>query len=888
MVCSPRFEVRYTDVLQLIDQLLIKHAPDQTDINRLKYNVPYSSVAHKYFFDHLSSSDWLLPLANAGFFSYPPPIEIHTDGTTTACVWPASKYLVRMAPLDPQSVAEIAAKVQTENPWVHADLIEAARLLPSNLSIRLVPIAMKWLEFPYPILGTDLIGMLAVHLAVNGEIENALILIRELLAVLPDPDPAKHSYWSPKPVLRVESYEYHQILEKVLPELSSRAGFETLSVLTDLLDRAIELSITNGNDARPTDHSSIHIANIDTPIGDIHWGVVGYLVNALRNTVDFVCDQYPDSVPKVVDEFSGRQWNMFQRFALRLMVRRPDLVSDRIHNSLIDHGLFENSDAHSEYGRLAAEHFHLLSPEEQATITGWIDSGPELTYWISNHETLHGGPPTKEEVASMVRTWKIHHVCQLLKVLPNRWKNENKEICVAALSFGSEVAMSESSGNVYGSPPVKTADQLNSMSTASLIKYLKEWCPNEDRFGPSPESLARELSTTVKSHPAKYALRAAKFLDISEPAYINGIMTGFLEACRAGTKYNWKGVLELADWAVGQPRPIPGKDVGQIGYDTNWGTIRQTIAGLLETGLQMDVIPFNMRTNAWSILSCLIQDPEPTAQQESEDNDGAGKAMSLSLNTVRGKAAHAVIEYGIWCKKHLFKARHKKDVCTITLAQMQETSQAFDQMLDPRREPSLAVRAVFGARLHRLMWLDSEWTRKSARRIFPLSAKQKALREAAWTTFVNYGLTSPEMLDLLRPMYRVAVAELIGSELNEDRIELYARFGGHLIWHYVYGKLSLTAPRGLLRLFLKNAPEETRARSVSIVGTRLCDHPGQLTNSHKKRLLAYWDNRLTDAIQKPERKSELRCISGTWFCSPAIDERFFKEATCDTSVSWES
>ena len=61
---------------------------------------------YQYFFENLTSPEWLPHLAAAGFFEKPPAL-IRDEGTARAPFWPESKYLVRIAGTEPEAVVDV-------------------------------------------------------------------------------------------------------------------------------------------------------------------------------------------------------------------------------------------------------------------------------------------------------------------------------------------------------------------------------------------------------------------------------------------------------------------------------------------------------------------------------------------------------------------------------------------------------------------------------------------------------------------------------------------------------------------------------------------------------------------------------------------------------------
>ena len=67
--------------------------------------------------------------------------------------------------------------------------------------------------------------------------------------------------------------------------------------------------------------------------------------------------------------------------------------------------------------------------------------------------------------------------------------------------------------------------------------------------------------------------------------------------------------------------------------------------------------------------------------------------LTLSINTNRGTAMHAVIETALWVRRELEASGN--DV-SVGFAAMPEVRDSLDVHLDPRVDPSLAVHAVYG------------------------------------------------------------------------------------------------------------------------------------------------------------------------------------------------
>lgn len=134
------FEKRFAELVIPTVRDIIGKGPCDDSLKQLKGNVPFNRVAHRYFFDQVNDVAWLAPLDEAGFFSYPAPLEHDLDGSIRFPVWPQSQLLVRTAADHPEEVLDVVLKIpQTDNYAVHEDILEIAERLPAHYAVQLLP-----------------------------------------------------------------------------------------------------------------------------------------------------------------------------------------------------------------------------------------------------------------------------------------------------------------------------------------------------------------------------------------------------------------------------------------------------------------------------------------------------------------------------------------------------------------------------------------------------------------------------------------------------------------------------------------------------------------------------------------------------------------------------
>lgn len=182
-----RMRNTYLNVYKLLDELAAVERPTRAHAKRLRKDVPNNLAAHSYFFDTLTSPDWLKPLAAETFFLRPAKIERDEDHFSFTA-WPQSRYLKRVAAMDQEMVADIILMLpETDNVSVQTDLVEAATQMSPDQAVRIVDLAISWAAGPNAAwaLLPNAMGALLAHLAKGGYAEEALRLARTLLALKP-------------------------------------------------------------------------------------------------------------------------------------------------------------------------------------------------------------------------------------------------------------------------------------------------------------------------------------------------------------------------------------------------------------------------------------------------------------------------------------------------------------------------------------------------------------------------------------------------------------------------------------------------------------------------------------------------------------------------------
>ena len=288
----------------------------------------------KYFFDQLKSPEWIPHLDSNGLFSDPPPAE-RTGNTIGFPIWPASQYLVRMAPLAPDEVSRVLLGIrETDNVRVHFDLIKAAYSLPPRLAAQWAAKEIAWCEKQdrfYLLLHDDL-AKLMTHLSRGGETATAIGLARTILSLSPDPrttttqDDNGPFRMFPEPRTRFDVWMYRKILNEHVPTLVEKCGIQAFSLLVELLESALRLSQRSEDADSEEDYSFVWRPAIEDHEQNHDHEVKDWLVTAVR---DAAARLIPSEGVVVLQSLEQRRYKAFKRLGLYLRREFADLRFSR-------------------------------------------------------------------------------------------------------------------------------------------------------------------------------------------------------------------------------------------------------------------------------------------------------------------------------------------------------------------------------------------------------------------------------------------------------------------------------------------------------------------------------------------------------------------------------
>lgn len=843
----------------------------------------------QYFFNRLENPEWIAELKKRGWFENPPPVIQTGDDTVSFPNWAESRYLVRMALHRPEEVLEIVLSIQTDNPSIHQDFVEAALNMPPSLAAKMEGKVRKWIEkspyFFYPLLG-EKIGELVSHLARGQQAAVALKLARALLTIVPAPQQNRDSTTSyrfpSEPRSRLDEWYYNRILEKNIPDLIAVEGERTLTLLCGLLHDAIAAAQSRFEQPDTLiweDYSYIRHPSIENRTHNAGYqDITSYLIIAIRETAKKTVEADNTKLPTIVALLKKWHWRAFHRLAIDLIRRFPVVSPALVAEVLTNRDYFDFPTFHQdfEYALLVHEQFGHLSESDQQTILDWI-AHPKLTQLERDDPEAH---------SRWTRRWQIRKLVPLKEHLVTEWQQKHSELVREAEAV--ELADLLPSGiqihSAAESP--KTDVELAAMEIEALVEFLKTWKPacanapeSQSLFDePSSEGLAWTLQHLIESEPMRYAAAAEQFRGLSA-TYLTCVLRGFRKLLSQEhwiaevTSFPWISIVSLCQNVVDVSLSTRTPETASQVLRSEWREARRAVAETLGLGLSAQkpqiLMPLTLREQVWSVLHSLTTDPDPTPDYETQYNhDSNQQIINLSINTVRGEAMHAVMRYALWLRRDQEVTVDR--AITSGFDQMPEVRQVLEEHLDPLLDPSLAIRSVYGQWFPWLALLDEAWTSQQIPKIFPHDPMLKSLRQIAWDGYITFCSPYSNALKLLAKEYEFAIEQLdLASEVRSTRRDPNEALVQHLMTFYWQGYLSLEDK--LLTRFYFKAPVAIQKYAIEYVGRSLWQTKGAIDPQIQEWLIALWQFRLTAVQNVAQSDTAELGAYGWWFAAAKFD-----------------
>jgi len=790
------------------------------------------------FFLELANPLWVEPLRHAGLFRTAPAIQVDPNGSMPLTPWAQSHYLARMAAEAPEDVARAFEQMDDGgNPAVHSDVVDAASHMPTRVAKRLVPRVVGYLHQPFrTLIDPNALARLLHQLARGAPTDVASQLAAALYA------PRRAEQPTEKPVLPdvtagLDAHSYPVTLAEVVPALVEGLKVRALRMTVHWLETwqwATGYATEDGS----SDSSYIWRPSIAPHAQNHPMGIGDALVDAVRNISWTLMQQGtpPQDVLAILDQSPQP---VMRRIGFHLLARLiseagPEAAVITLGAMRLDAPSALDSDVRHEYAELARA---ALGHLDSATRTKWeamIAQGPpmsdeELRAQIARHREVEEHHVGHDEVDQWRRSWQRDVLAAVRGAL-----SPEAEARLTALEaeFGVRPHPDFPSWMETGWGPVSPVrgPELAAMSVDELLDYLRRWTPDSTQLlGPSREGLGRELTKMIHADPVPLGARAAE-LARGNPTYIRAAIQGWELAVRDGARIPWASILELLEFVAVQPDEGDPPSLAALDRDPAWRWAHQGSATLLRQGLLVGLEmlpPADLRERLWAVIERLTNSPDPSIEHEVQSRGDTMDPIRSSFNVVRGQAMRAAMAYLSWLGTHRLV---RPGVDAVEAAP--EVFAVLEVHLQPERDPSAAIRSVYGEHLPFLLHLAPDWVQRRRESIFDhpdteaSTDTERTLGDAAWAAFVSMHGPSRTVFEVLADQYRARVGR-IGTRStvpsSGSRDAPHARLSEHVFLLYAQGVIGLDTGDGLVALFFSTADIVLRREALSHLGWLVFD-----------------------------------------------------------------
>jgi hypothetical protein len=203
--------------------------------------------------------------------------------------------------------------------------------------------------------------------------------------------------------------------------------------------------------------------------------------------------------------------------------------------------------------------------------------------------------------------------------------------------------------------------------------------------------------------------------------------------------------------------------------EAGYNAVLQRIVSLISEGLisKFHPLSFGQREKVWGIINVVTEHEDPTPDYEKQYGGKNMDPHTMSINSTRGEAFHALMRYALWCNQGLFGDIHQSKKIDRLVPEVKEK---LEQHLNSFNDPSVTIRSVYGLYFPQLTYLNNGWLLKQINKIFPKEDNLKHLWLAAFQTYLVNRLYR-DTFEIMYDNYILAIKRVHGSEETIERWE---------------------------------------------------------------------------------------------------------------------
>jgi hypothetical protein len=830
------------------------------------------------FFNELQTADWLDVLQADGFFDSAPGIQKLPSGSYRYIPWPASKYLLRVAPSAPGKVVDILKNIQTDNATVVNDILDIANIVEPNHALHLLPTLSDALESETFWISSKDTARLCVRLLNEGFSDAALQFANSLYSPSTELEPKRH--------YRTDRHWYSEGLRTITPVFSVLSSKEYLLQLCNWLTNAINAKEFDVQEDG-YDISDSWRPAIETHEQNHDWDLASIFVDFLRDGFENAIESKSIEITEALSILDRYNYTIFRRIRLHLINRFAELVPDLAKDTMLDQDNFKSSRTKHEYAMLMGNRYTMLTQSERAQWLEFVSEGPDLTAYDSYIENQRGESPTDEGRNAHSVYWKF----QRYHWIRDHLEGSNRKFYDEMDTKHGQPRLADMSsymtvGDVRDASPM-TVEELQAVPFSEAVEKISTWKPDSPETWESPtyQGLNRTFINLLSHDRARYSSHADDMIG-RHPLFIRSFLMQMTAAVKDQIGIDLDTVYKLCEWILTSPdttMPVAKLESGAL-IDSDWRWVRLEICDLIReickvsSGSETIYHEISHRKPLSNLLQLLFTDPidDPVDLNRNQPDPRLYDYTTYALNSQQGHAMRALVEYARWIANQHKTSANGNDVVTDGIGLMPEVKDLIDFALADENQ-SISYAAILGESIGILYWIDSDWLESIIDKMIVLDRiPADPLYEmgwASWNSFICWVNPHRVYYELLADKYKTALEQSFTLKAVEKTSSLQPMFRltEHLMILYGRGDLTDEKDVSLVDKMVTNSPIEMRINAIGFVGKSISNNdplPQKVTERFKSLWTKYWK---TNGKQDANTNHEDH-LFGRWFASGQFDE----------------
>jgi len=722
-----------------------------------------------YFFKKITTTDWLIPLKERGYFDpskNQPPKLIGQEGYYKIPHWNVLDYLERVSEQiavngDAEHSRELmdiirsVSKTGVDNHYTNRTFLKIMSNLPTSFieigDVELVGqyLNSKWNTY---FIDSEIYEKLFIKFIKAGQNNKAPKLLDIITSVK---WVEVHGKDDPEPL--IGEYGLNKLFKNNKDIVSESFPLEAAKII---LNKIIKIALK-----KQDEFNFVYIPAIeDHPQNHFPDKYQSVLVRMARDMLNNAINRDEENTKETLGRLLLEDHSIFKRLSISVIDTNWDSCKDLFWDNA-GRDIINDCNLHHEVYTVFKNHYDSFSHEQKNSIVNWIEAGPDR---IDNVDTI--------QEAFWKQSW-------LSSLLPSGDKTATKlyEQYSKLTGFEPEhpdfVYWSERGGFINPISPIEVPE-IHQKSNEDIADYLMGYVEEKSGWdSPSEEGLERALYFATKSKPEKFDNNLKPFLEVPLN-YIHRIIWGFCDAWTDKKEINWSNVLDFCKHIVLSDKFIEINHKEDVyGYTDR---IISQIADLLIEGTKDDSHAFDRvhLPKAEEIILIMLKLTD-THIQNPED------LLFSTLNSARGHIFSALVEYVLRIAR---LDDHKK----LQSKWDENIKDEFTRRLNRIIEPSLEWSVSLGKYLPNLYYVDKSWVEENINNIFPKDD------DGHWqATMEGYLFISHILYNSLYKLLKINGHYLKAIDTKFKNESIRKRLIDHICIGYLRGKDDLIGEKSL-------------------------------------------------------------------------------------------